>query len=247
MSAMARTLNAQGVGSAARSRGAEAVDDVLNARRHPPEAVVIGGSAGGWEAIAYLLSRIPGDFSLPVAIALHVHPDQDEHFSDHFRRGCAVHVELAWDKKPVRPGVVTFAPPDYHLLVEWDRTYSLSADDKVSFSRPSIDVLFESAASTYGPGLVGILLTGASCDGTAGIARINELGGLSVVQDPQTAEHPLMPGSAMETASPALVLSLEGMAALIRRLSVLQQQAAGSRPSDAADGPAPLRSNREPS
>lgn len=182
------------------------------------EAVVMGGSAGGWEAISLILSRLPEDFPLPVAVVLHVHPDQGEDFAVRLGRTCKVRVRLAVEKDSILPGVVTLAPPDYHLLIEWDKSYALSADPKVCFSRPSIDVLFESAASVYGPALVGVLLTGASRDGSVGILRIKELGGITVVQAPETAEHPTMPRAAMEKASPQHVLSLEKIALLLQRL-----------------------------
>lgn len=202
------------------------MDAVLRTRARPFEAVVIGGSAGSWGILTDLLSSLPGDYPLPVLIVLHVHPEQDEHFAAHFSRSCALRVRQAQDKDPIRLGEVTFAPPDFHLLVEWDKSISLSADAKVSFSRPSIDVLFESAGAVYGPGLAGILLSGASRDGTAGIRRINELGGLTVVQAPQTAEHALMPLSALEAASPTLVLSPKDLGTLVQRLPIGAQEGA---------------------
>jgi len=206
--------------------GPDGLDALLKARRHPFAAVVIGGSAGAWDAVASLLAELPGYFPLPVAVVLHVHPEQEDHFAASFGRQCALRVKQARDKDALAPGEVVFAPPDYHLLIEWDRSCALSTDAKVAFSRPSIDVLFESAAAVYGPGLAAILLSGASRDGTAGISRINELGGLTVVQDPKTAEYPLMPLSALENAAPALALSIEEIAALLRRLAAGAQAAA---------------------
>lgn len=192
------------------------------------EAVVMGGSAGGWEAVSLLLSKLPEDYPLPIAVVLHVHPDQGDDFTSSIARSCRTTVRLPAEKDPILPGVVTFAPPDYHLLMEWDKTYALSADPKVSFSRPSIDVLFESAASVYGPTLAGVLLTGASRDGSAGILRIKELGGLTVVQSPETAEHPTMPRSAVETASPELVLSLEAISLFLQQLGEDARNLAGN-------------------
>lgn len=218
----------------------DAVARLLQARPHPVAAVVIGGSAGGWTALADLLAGLPGDFPLPVAIVLHLHPDQDDTLAGYFDRHCALGVKLAQDKDPVAPGEATFAPPDYHLLIEWDHTYALSADAKVAYSRPSIDVLFESAAAVYGPQLAGILLTGASRDGTEGLRRIKELGGLTVVQDPETAEFPLMPRSALENADPALVLTLEGIGALLAQL------AASGRTQPPTDPNSPDEPNRSP-
>lgn len=194
------------------------------------EAVVMGGSAGGWEAVSLILSKLPEDYPLPIAVVLHVHPDQGEDFAPRMGRTCRIAVRLAGEKAPVLPGVVTFAPPDYHLLIEWDKTYALSADPKVCFSRPSIDVLFESAASVYGPALAGVLLTGASRDGSAGILRIKELGGITVVQSPETADHPTMPRAAVETASPLHVLSLEEIALFLQRLGEDARNVAGLTP-----------------
>jgi len=197
---------------------------------HRIEAVVMGGSAGGWEAISLILSRLPEDFPLAVAVVLHVHPEQGEDFAERLGRTCKARVRLAVDKAPILPGVVTLAPPDYHLLIEWDKSYALSADPKVCFSRPSIDVLFESAASVYGPALVGVLLTGASRDGSAGLLRIKELGGITVVQSPETAEHPAMPRAAVETASPLYVLSLEEISLLLQQLGEQARNATGVAP-----------------
>lgn len=194
------------------------------------KAVVMGGSAGGWEAFSLILSQLPEDYPLPIAAVLHVHPDQGEDFAERMGHTCKVRVRLGAEKDSMLPGVVTLAPPDYHLLIEWDKTYALSADPKVCFSRPSIDVLFESAASVYGPALVGILLTGASRDGSAGILRIKELGGITVVQAPETAEHPTMPRAAVETASPLHVLSLEEIALYLQRLGEDARNAAGPVP-----------------
>lgn len=183
------------------------------------QAVVMGASAGGWSAFSRILTPLPADYSLPVAIVLHVHPGQGEDFPMHLAPGRSIAVRPAQEKDPFLPGVVYFAPPDYHLLIEWDKTLSLSADPKVCHSRPSIDVLFESAASVYGPGLLGVLLTGASSDGTEGVRRINELGGLTVVQDPDTAEHPVMPRSAVTHASPWRVLGLDAITQLLLDLA----------------------------
>lgn len=190
----------------------------MNMHRRRIEAVVMGGSAGGWEAFSRILSQLPDDYPLPIAAVLHVHPDQGDDFAERLGQTCKVRVRLAAEKDAILPGVVTLAPPDYHLLIEWDKTYALSADPKVCFSRPSIDVLFESAASVYGPALAGVLLTGASRDGSAGILRIKELGGITVVQAPETAEHPTMPRAAVETAAPLHVLSLEDIALYLQRL-----------------------------
>ena len=133
-----------------------------------PEAVVIGASAGALEALSSLLPALPSDYRLPILIVVHLPPDKTSLLAELLRARCAIRVREAEDKEPIEPGVVYFAPPDYHLLVEQDRRLSLSDDEPVLFSRPSIDVLFESAADAYGGGLIGVVLTGANSDGANG-------------------------------------------------------------------------------
>ncbi len=137
---------------------------------------------------------------MALIIVQHLHPQQDSFFFRNMGESCILPVREAEEKEPVKPGIVYFAPPNYHLLIESDRTFSLSVDAKVNFSRPSIDVLFETAADVYGPELIGIVLTGASRDGALGLRRIKEKGGLTIVEDPETAEYPIMPlGALTET------------------------------------------------
>ena len=207
-------------------------------------AVVMGASAGGWTAFSRILAALPEAFPLPIAAVLHVHPDQGDDFPRHIAPGRRIDVRLACEKEPFLPGTAYFAPPDYHLLIDWDRTLALSADPKECYSRPSIDVLFESAASVYGPGLLGILLTGASNDGTAGMARINELGGLTVVQDPHTAEHPTMPRAAIAGASPAHVLGLDEITALLLKLAEGSRAGGPQAASDMDSGEVPPARSR---
>jgi two-component system chemotaxis response regulator CheB len=126
-----------------------------------PEAVVIGASAGALEVLSNLLPALPSDYRLPILIVVHLPPDNTSLFAELIRARCAIRVREAEDKEPIEPGVVYFAPPDYHLLVEEDKRLSLSDDEPVLFSRPSIDVLFESAADAYAGGLIGVVLTGA--------------------------------------------------------------------------------------
>ena len=172
------------------------------------DAIVIGGSAGAMTALATLLPYFPEEYPLPVIIVLHLHPRQDRYFLEHFDKLCVLRVKEANEKEDVQAGYVYFAPPNYHLLIESNRTFSLSIEEKVNFSRPSIDVLFESAANVYGPRLAAIILTGANNDGAEGLRLIKEKGGLAIVQDPQSAESSYMPGAALQAVQPDFVLGL---------------------------------------
>jgi two-component system chemotaxis response regulator CheB len=177
--------------------------------------VVVGVSAGGLDALRVLLGLLPAGFAMPVVIAQHLHPQQDKSFIEIFGKACPLPVREAEEKEEAAPGVVYFAPPNYHLLIELDRTFSLSVDEKVNFSRPSIDVLFESAAEAYGAALIGVILTGASRDGAAGLRRIKETGGMAVVQDPATAQFRIMPAAALEETQVDHVLSLPEIGRLL--------------------------------
>lgn len=173
------------------------------------EAVVIGASSGGNAALTEILTALPKDFPLPVIIALHLHPMQDQNFCGYYNKICQLPVSIADEKEIIRPGHVYFAPPNYHLLVEKNKTFSLSIDERVNFSRPSIDVLFESAADAYCSGLVGIILTGANADGTQGLRLVKENKGLTIVQDPATAVSDYMPSAAIAAVSVDHVLPLK--------------------------------------
>jgi len=190
------------------------------------QAVVIGGSSGGLEALQEVLASLPSGFGLPIIVVLHRDPTSREllaHLVDYY---CRLAVKEADEKESIRPGVVYIAPANYHLLVELDRTLSLSVDPRVCYARPSIDVLFETAADAYGcrhsdgalsarSGLVGILLTGANHDGTDGLRRIKVRGGVTVVQDPTSARAAAMPHSAIQAGVVDHVLSLAEIAALL--------------------------------
>jgi two-component system, chemotaxis family, protein-glutamate methylesterase/glutaminase len=163
-------------------------DGALSARDF--QAVVGGVSAGGLEALRSLLAAIPAEFALPLVMVQHRHPQQDDVWIEHLRDTCRRPVKEAEDKEPIEPGLVYIAPANYHLLIEADKTFALSTDEKVNFSRPSIDVLFETAAEAYGAALIGLILTGANRDGAIGLRRIKEKKGLAVVQDPDSAQYP---------------------------------------------------------
>jgi two-component system chemotaxis response regulator CheB len=177
-----------------------------------PDAVVIGASAGGVEAISLLLAALPAQFGLAVLIVIHLPATNDNLLLSVLRPRCALPVVEAADKEPIERGTVYLAPPGYHVLVEPDRTLALSLDAPVNYSRPSIDVLFESAAFAYRDRLIGIVLTGANADGADGLARIRAFGGQAWVQDPQTAAASAMPAAALERAGADRVLSLPDMA-----------------------------------
>jgi two-component system chemotaxis response regulator CheB len=183
-------------------------------------AIVIGASAGALEALSVILPALPEDFRLPIMVVVHVPPDRDSVLSEIFRAKCRLLVKEAEDKEPIVGGTVYFAPPDYHLLVEADHSLSLSTDEPVLFSRPSIDVLFESAADAYGAGLVGIVLTGANSDGAKGLRAIVECGGSALVQSPQGAFAAAMPEAAIDTVPNALVVPLERIAACLQEIPV---------------------------
>jgi two-component system chemotaxis response regulator CheB len=182
------------------------------------EAVVIGASAGGVEALGALLPLLPRGYRLPVFCILHLPADRESRLADLFDERLPLRVKEAADKEAIHPGTVYFAGPGYHLSVERDFTFSLSCEPPVHFARPAIDVLMESSADAYGPGLVGILLTGANHDGAAGMAQIHASGGLTVVQDPDDAQVATMPRSAIDRFSPHLILPLDSIGALLPML-----------------------------
>jgi len=182
------------------------------------EAVVIGASAGGVEALGALLPTLPGGCRLPVFCILHIPGDRDSRLAELFAERLPLPVREAVDKETIVPGTVYFASAGYHLSVERDFTFSLSCEAPVHYARPAIDVLMESSADAYGPGLVGILLTGANHDGAAGMASIHARGGLTVVQDPDDAQVATMPRSAIDTFAPHLILPLARIGALLPML-----------------------------
>ncbi len=181
-------------------------------------AVAIGASAGGVQALGELLPALSPDLQAAVFVLLHLPRDRPSLLVDVFSRKCELAVREAEDKEPVMPGTVYFAPSNYHLLVEAGPQLALSADDLVNLSRPSIDVLFDSAAQVYREHLLGIILSGANEDGAEGLAAVHDAGGLTVVQEPQTAQSSTMILSALERQPVDLVLDLQGIAELLQRL-----------------------------
>ena len=181
-------------------------------------AVAIGASAGGVQALGELLPALSRESQAAVFVVLHLPRDRPSLLVDVFSQKCALAVREAEDKEPVIPGTVYFAPPNYHLLVDAGPQLALSADDLVNHSRPSIDVLFDSAAQVYREHLLGIILSGANEDGAEGLAAVHEAGGLTVVQEPQTAQSSAMILSALERQPVDLVLDLPDIAKLLQRL-----------------------------
>ncbi len=171
----------------------------LPALPSPIEAIVIGASAGAIDALGELLPLLPSTAPWPVVIVVHLPPNRPSLLASLFARKCELTVREAEDKLPATPGI-WFAPPDYHLLVESERTFALSIDPPMNHSRPSVDVLFETAADAYGAGLVAIVLTGANSDGANGAKAVREAGGFVIVQDPKTAPSTMMPEHAIARA-----------------------------------------------
>jgi two-component system chemotaxis response regulator CheB len=178
---------------------------------NPIELVVVGASLGGLSALRTLLGALPGGFRPPVVIAQHRRADADSRLQEILAGACVLPVVEPEDKEPLRPGYVYVAPANYHVLVERQLLW-LSIDPPVSFARPSIDVLFESAAEAFGPSLSALVLTGSSDDGAAGARAVKRAGGLLLVQDPRSAESPVMPRAAMAGAVADVVLPLPQLA-----------------------------------
>ncbi len=184
------------------------------------EGVVIGASAGGVQALAQLLPAFAQGTKAAIFVVLHLPRDRPSLLADVFSPKCALRVREAQDKEPVAPGTVYFAPSNYHLLVDDGPQLALSTDDLVHHSRPSIDVLFESAADVYREHLLGVLLTGANEDGAQGLAAVQDAGGITVVQEPETAQASTMVLSAMQLRAPDHVLPLSRIAELFQTVGL---------------------------
>jgi two-component system chemotaxis response regulator CheB len=188
------------------------------------DAVVIGTSAGGVEALGQLLPALPATLRVPVFIVVHLPRERPSLLAEIFQPRCAASIREADDKDRVQPGVVYFAPPDYHMLVDVGPQVALSADEPVNFSRPSVDALFESAADVYGARLLAVLLTGASSDGAAGIEAVQRAGGLTMVQRPDETQVPTMVESALARIRPDWQLTLSEIGAAIGALKTEESQ-----------------------
>lgn len=186
------------------------------------ELIVVGASAGGVSALLSLLSPLPASFPLPIVAVLHLLPRRESRLVSVLGSALALPVREPVDKQAIEPGRVYVAPPDYHLMIELDRSFSFSSEAPVSYARPSIDVLMSSAADAFGPGLVGALLTGANMDGAEGMAAIKARGGVTLVQRPDEAEVATMPRAAIDRCAPDHILSLEDMSQFLLRLARVQ-------------------------
>ncbi len=191
---------------------------LAEATNRPIEAVVIGASAGGFEALFAVLKGLPASYPMPLVAVLHLPETHESRLAELFGYRLSLQVREARDKETLEAGVLYFAPSGYHLSIENDRSFSLSCEDRVNYARPSIDVLFASAADAYGKSLAAVLLTGANYDGAAGLAGIRIAGGLTIVQDPSTAEVATMPEAAIRRMTPDLILPLAEIHSLLRKL-----------------------------
>lgn len=179
------------------------------------EAIVIGVSSGGMNAMKVMFSLLPKDFTIPVIIVQHIGAHSDSKWIKLLNDKSNISIKEADEKEKIENGNVYIAPANYHLLIEKDKSFSLTVGERVNYSRPSIDELFESAAEAYADKLIGVILTGSNNDGTNGIKRVKECGGLAIIQNPETAESAFMPKSAIAAINPDYVLSLEGITELL--------------------------------
>lgn len=183
----------------------------------PSRIVVVGTSSGGMEALSVLLARLPRDFVAPIAIVQHRGKVQSDPLHDLLQRHTTLPVQEVCDKDPIYACAAYLAPTDYHLLVEVGH-FALSTEAPVNFARPSIDVLFDTAAAAYRRDVVGVILSGASRDGAAGAARVKARGGVVVVQDPAAAASRLMPEAVIAAAQVDKVLPLDDIAPFVAEL-----------------------------
>jgi len=180
----------------------------------------MGSSTGGMEALRIILEVLPKDFPVPILVAQHISPHSDNYLAKFLDNACKITVREAEEKEKAIPGHVYLAPPNYHLLVEKDGFISLSVEARVSYARPSIDVLFESAADAYNRGLIGLILTGANSDGSKGLKRIKECGGLTIVQDPYTARAEAMPSAAIRATDIDYIIPLTEIGCLLSKIII---------------------------
>ncbi|MCE7038855.1 chemotaxis protein CheB [Dyadobacter sp. CY312] len=187
--------------------------------KNPVKIVVIGGSAGSLEVLFRLLPLLTKNLSVPILIILHRRSTADSSLSDLLGSKTTLPLQEADDKDQILPGNIYLAPADYHLLVEKDFTLSLDYSEKVNFSRPSLDVTFETVADVYGRSAVGIILSGANEDGTAGLLAIKKAGGLVIAQDPETAQMPVMPQNVINFIGVDFIYGIEEIANYINGLN----------------------------
>ncbi len=180
---------------------------------------MIGSSAGGLNALKVLLHGLSEGFNIPLIIVQHISADSENYLIQILNDIRKLQVKEADEKEQPMPGMAYLAPPNYHLLLEPDRTFTLTIDERVNYARPSIDVLFETAAEAYKDKLIGIILTGANNDGSKGLKKIKDFGGLTIVQDPETAEVASMPRAAILTSAVDQIIPLEEIAPFLNSLT----------------------------
>lgn len=180
------------------------------------KAIIIGASAGCLDALSKILPLLPADYPYPIMVVVHLPSDKDSLMAKLLNEKCTLTVQEAEDKDPLMAGHVYIAPPNYHLLVEKEEIISLSIEEEVNYSRPSIDVSFLSAADIYGSRLIGIILTGANNDGAEGLAAIAAKGGTTIVQDPDEAYIATMPESALTACPDARIMNLFNITEYLR-------------------------------
>jgi two-component system chemotaxis response regulator CheB len=183
------------------------------------KVLIIGGSAGSLEVLMELLPQLDFTPTFSIVLVLHRKSAEDSTLEELISYKVSIPVKDVEDKTPLLPGFIYVAPSDYHLLFENNNVLSLDTSEKVNYSRPSIDVSFESAAEVYGPALVGILLSGANADGTEGLLAIKRAGGIIAIQMPETAQMPFMPTYALNNTKPNHVLDVNGMVDLILHIN----------------------------
>lgn len=182
-------------------------------------AVVIGASAGGLNALSTLLSGLPENYTLPIVIVQHRAKEERDLLENVLQQKCVIKIKQADEKEEIKGGFIYVAPANYHLLVERDRTFSLSSNKTVNYSRPSIDILFETAAEVYKDELVGIILTGANDDGANGMKSIFSHNGMTIVQNPDEAQYPVMPKASIRTGAVKRILLLNEIQQFLIQLS----------------------------
>jgi two-component system, chemotaxis family, protein-glutamate methylesterase/glutaminase len=185
---------------------------------HAIAAALIGGSAGALEVVRQVLAALPARPAVPIVVLLHLPERSQDRMAELLDHGVAVAVKQAEDKEPLRAGQVYVAPPAYHLLIERTRSLAFSLDAAVHYSRPSIDVLFESGSDAYRATLLAVLLSGASQDGAAGLQEVHAAGGMTIVQDPASAEVPTMPRAALSLFTPTFTWSTAELVARLPQL-----------------------------
>ncbi len=182
------------------------------------DIIVLGTSAGGIDALKSVLGSLDDDFSIPILVVIHMAPETGEELPDIMSQFCSLKICYPTDKEAIRKGYIYIAPPNYHMLVDSGSIISLNIDKKVNYCRPSIDVLFESAAYVFGNNAAGILLTGSNSDGACGLLEIRKKGGLAVIEDPDTAFAHQMPQSGLDLLDPDFKGSLKEISEYINMI-----------------------------